>query len=128
MKFFWNLDGNSIFLFSIFSVSCCFLSDSESELTISSLKNSKKRKVDVKNSTAKMNASSKIASDKLIKDEGKETLENRSMDQRAAHKMRKNEIKEHLENRSKEQRVSTLSSLYLALWFLSSTHKHVVSC
>ena len=64
-----------------------------------------------------MNASSKIASDKLIKDEGKETLENRSMDQRAAHKMRKNEIKEHLENRSKEQRVSTLSSLYLALWF-----------
>ncbi|KAK4717413.1 hypothetical protein R3W88_015751 [Solanum pinnatisectum] len=80
------------------------LENSESELTISSLKNSKKRKVDVKNSTAKMNASSKIASDKLIKDEGKETLESRSMDQRAAHKMRKNEIKVHLENRSKEQR------------------------
>lgn len=80
------------------------LENSESELTISSLKNSKKRKVDVKNSTAKMNASSKIASDKLIKDEGKEMLESRSMDQRAAHKMRKNEIKEHLENRSKEQR------------------------
>lgn len=80
------------------------LENSESELAVSSFKTAKRRKVDVKNATAKMNGSSKIASDKLIKDEGKETLENRSMDQRAAHKMRKNEIKEHLENRSKEQR------------------------
>ncbi|KAJ8540205.1 hypothetical protein K7X08_030124 [Anisodus acutangulus] len=79
------------------------LENSENELLVS-FKNAKKKKVDVKNATAKMNASSKIASNKLIKDEGKETLENRSMDQRAAHKMRKNEIKEHLENRSKEQR------------------------
>ncbi|KAK4353537.1 hypothetical protein RND71_025731 [Anisodus tanguticus] len=79
------------------------LENSENELLVS-FKNAKKKKVDVKNAIAKMNASSKIASNKLIKDEGKETLENRSMDQRAAHKMRKNEIKEHLENRSKEQR------------------------
>ncbi|KAJ8542364.1 hypothetical protein K7X08_017230 [Anisodus acutangulus] len=79
------------------------LENSENELLVS-FKNAKKKKVDVKNATAKINASSKIASNKLIKDEGKETLENRSMDQRAAHKMRKNEIKEHLENRSKEQR------------------------
>lgn len=91
--------------------------DSENELAVSSLKNAKKRKVDVKNATAKINASSKVTSDKLIRDERKETLENRSMDQRAAHKMRKNEIKEHLENRSKEQRVSTPSSLYLDLLF-----------
>lgn len=75
------------------------------------------RKVEVKNATEKMNGSSKIASDKLIKDEGKETLDNRSKDQRALHKMRKNEIKEHLEKRSKEQRVSPLASLDLVLWF-----------
>ncbi|XP_060212335.1 uncharacterized protein LOC132639970 [Lycium barbarum] len=79
------------------------LENSDNELLVS-FKNAKKRKVDVQNATAKMNASSKIASNKLIKEEGKETFENRSMDQRAAHRMRKNEIKEHLENRSKEQR------------------------
>ncbi|OIT31846.1 PREDICTED: DDT domain-containing protein DDB_G0282237 isoform X1 [Nicotiana attenuata] len=80
------------------------LEESESELLADSFKKAKMRKVEVKNATAKMNGSSKIASDKLIKDEGKETLDNRSKDQRALHKMRKNEIKEHLENRSKEQR------------------------
>ncbi|XP_009628859.1 uncharacterized protein [Nicotiana tomentosiformis] len=80
------------------------LEDSESELLADSFKKAKMRKVEVKNATEKMNGSSKIASDKLIKDEGKETLDNRSKDQRALHKMRKNEIKEHLENRSKEQR------------------------
>ncbi|XP_059317391.1 uncharacterized protein LOC132067972 isoform X2 [Lycium ferocissimum] len=79
------------------------LENSDNELLVS-FKNAKKRKADVQSATAKMNASSKIASNKLIKEEGKETLENRSMDQRAAHRMRKNEIKEHLENRSKEQR------------------------
>lgn len=75
------------------------------------------RKVEVKNATEKMNGSSKIASDKLIKDEGKETLDNRSKDQRALNKMRKNEIKEHLENRSKEQRVSPRFSRSSSLVF-----------
>lgn len=93
------------------------MSDSESELAVSSFKNAKKKKVDDKNATSKMNASSKTASDKLIKDEGKETSKNWSLAQRAAHKMRKNEIKEHIEKRSKEQRVSTLLCLYLVLWF-----------
>lgn len=121
-KFFWNLDGNLmmsalIFLFSLSPVASSLTSASESELLADSFKKAKMRKVEVKNATEKMNGSSKIASDKLIKDEGKETLDNRSKDQRALHKMRKNEIKEHLENRSKEQRVSPRFSRSSSLVF-----------